>query len=335
MPKTTVHVFSCIPTLSQQVQKQLPHLNVITVNSPGVCRKYGNVITEKDLTTLQHAEILLVDNNLLAQMLYKLPRLQWAQGTWAGVEGLMKECIDQAPPQYPVTRMAAQSFSQLMSEYTLGWIITHERNWMQCRQNQLSSEWIHEGQIAYYRSISDLTIGVMGMGIIGKEVARCLKCFGGTVHAFTRTPPTPDNTSQHVDKYRHTGELKEFLQECDYIVNIMPSTPDTKEMLGNDILSNAKKDAVLINIGRGDVIGEGDLIKALDYNWLSAAILDVFNTEPLPSNSELWLHPKVWITPHSAGVSRSHDVCQAFVNNFNRFTNSEPLLNVINWQDGY
>ncbi|KAK4324405.1 hypothetical protein Pmani_004965 [Petrolisthes manimaculis] len=165
---------------------------------------------------------------------------------------------------------------------------------------KLSSEWIHKGQIAYYRSICDLTIGVIGMGIIGKE-----------------------------------GEVKELLQECDYIVNIMPSTPHTKDILGIDILSNAKKDAVLIIIGRGDVIGEGDLIKALDYNWLSAAILDVFNTEPLPSNSKLWLHPKVWITPHNAGVSRSQDVCEAFVDNFNHFTNSEPLLNVINWQHGY
>ncbi|KAG0725379.1 Glyoxylate reductase/hydroxypyruvate reductase [Chionoecetes opilio] len=135
--------------------------------------------------------------------------------------------------------MASHTLSQLMAEYTVGWILNHERGWLEARQNQLQGEWRHTGSIAY-RCLNELTVGVLGMGNIGKEVARSLKAFRSEVHAFTRTEPSPEHRSKDVDKYWHTGELADFLGHCDYIVNIMPSTPDTRGMLGKDAFKHAK-----------------------------------------------------------------------------------------------
>lgn len=171
--------------------------------------------------------------------------------------------------------------------------------------------------------------------IFSFSVARSLKGFSATVHAYTRTAPSVENKSNNVDKYWHTGELHSFLQQCDYIVNIIPSTPETRGMLGGNTLKNAKKNAVFINIGRGDIISETDIVKALDCDWISAAILDVFLKEPLPTDSLLWKHPKVMITPHAAGVSRAVDVADAFIANFRRYTKGLVVENIINWDRGY
>lgn len=327
-------MLSVIPRLAKLVQEKLPDVNVIEVQHKGtVEEKYNKKIYDEEILALQDAEVLLVDNNILAEISDKLPKVKWAQGTWAGVEVFLRN-PEKLPP-FPVSRMASDTFSQLMAEYTVGWILIHERGWLDCQQYQLKSEWQHTGKIAYYRSLKEMTVGVLGMGNIGKEVARSLKTFHSEVHAFTRTVPSPERMSNDVDKYWHTGELHEFLGQCDYIVNIMPSTPDTRGMLGGNTLKHAKKDAVFINIGRGDVISEGDLITALDAGYLSAAILDVFEVEPLPKESGLWKHPKVMLTPHSAGVSRAQDVTEAFLMNYKNFINGQPVSHVIDWKAGY
>ncbi|XP_069157418.1 glyoxylate/hydroxypyruvate reductase A [Procambarus clarkii] len=332
----TVHVFSVIPRLSYLLREKLPDVEVVEVKLIGnIDGKYPKKVLQEEVAALQEAEILLVDNSLLVQVAEQLPNVLWAQGTWAGVEGLVAHFKDKPRPTFPITRMASESFSQLMAEYAVGWIISHERGLLDCRMYQLKSEWGHKGNIVNYRSLRELAVGVLGMGIIGKEVARSLKSFNTTVHAYTRTAPTVENKSNNVDKYWHTGELLSFLQQCDYMINIMPSTPETRGMLGNDTLKDAKKDAVFINIGRGDVINEADIIKALDYGWISAAILDVFVQEPLSPESLLWKHPKVMITPHSSGISRAVDVAEAFVANFRRYTQGFPIQNTLDFDRGY
>ncbi|KAK7037718.1 hypothetical protein SK128_028586, partial [Halocaridina rubra] len=165
--------------------------------------------------------------------------------------------------------------------------------------------------------------------------AKVLKTFRARVHAFTRSAPSEENRCEHIDKYWHTGELAEFLQNIDYIINIMPSTPTTKGMLGGDIFKNAKKDAVFVNVGRGDVISERDIVRSLDLGWISAAILDVFVHEPLPVDSPLWQHPKVVITPHAAGVSRAEDVAHTFLFNYKRYVSGAPLMYVVDFSAGY
>ncbi|XP_042231327.1 glyoxylate/hydroxypyruvate reductase A-like isoform X2 [Homarus americanus] len=309
---------------------QMPQISPYHRNADG--RFLKNVEEEVDL---QEAQVLLADFDLLLQVTDRLPQLQWVQGTWAGVEYMVDHYKDKPKPSYPVTRMTSEHFSQLMAEYIVGWIIFHERSWLASLQYQRKSEWVQKDIIINYRSLCEMTVGILGMGKIGKEVAKSLKAFSTRVQAFTRTAPSEGDECNSVDKYWHTGELPLFLQECDYIVNIMPSTPATRGMLGSDTLEKAKKDAVFINVGRGDVISEEDLVKALDSGWISAAILDVFSKEPLPKESLLWQHPKVMVTPHTSCPSRAEDVSSAFVDNFTRYTQGLPVLNIIDWNTGY
>ncbi|XP_069954126.1 glyoxylate/hydroxypyruvate reductase A isoform X3 [Cherax quadricarinatus] len=285
---------------------------------------------------LQDAEVLLIDNDLLPQAVERLPLLRWAQGTWAGVDNVINFFKNKLKPRIPISRMVSKSFSQLMAEYVLGSIICHERSWMTSRQNQLKSEW-NKAAVMKYRSLQDLTVGVLGMGIIGREVAKYLRTFNSTVHAYTRTAPPVESKSIHVDKYWRSDELPLFLQQCDYIVNILPSTSETRGMLGSDILKNAKKNAVLINVGRGDVISEADIVKALDSGWISAAILDVVEKEPLSPESLLWTHPKCILTPHTAAVVvfRPEDIADAFSRNYQDFLQGNSISGTIDFSRGY
>ncbi|XP_071536811.1 glyoxylate/hydroxypyruvate reductase A-like isoform X4 [Panulirus ornatus] len=332
----TVHVLSVIPRLSQTLREKLTDVDVVEVKMIGdasmMCHKK---VDEEGVVALKEAEVLLVDNTFLTQIKDQLPKLQWAQGTWAGVEGLISHFKDKPKPTFPITRMVGENFSQLMAEYTVGWIISHERGWLKCKENQDKCEWVTEGNIESYRSLRDLTVGVLGLGNIGKEVARSLKAFNCTVHAYARSLPPVDKRTNNVDKYWCTGELQMFLKQCDYLVNIMPSTDKTRGMLGGETLKDAKKNAVLINIGRGDVIREADLIKALDSGWISAAIIDVFTEEPLAKENPLWKHPKVVITPHTAGASTARDVIDTFIANFRRYSQGLPVMYVIDWDVGY
>ncbi|XP_042231328.1 glyoxylate/hydroxypyruvate reductase A-like isoform X3 [Homarus americanus] len=293
---STIHVLSVIPRLSHLLRLKLPHVEVVEVKLPGNAdgRFLKNVEEEVDL---QEAQVLLADFDLLLQVTDRLPQLQWVQGTWAGVEYMVDHYKDKPKPSYPVTRMTSEHFSQLMAEYIVGWIIFHERSWLASLQYQRKSEWVQKDIIINYRSLCEMTVGILGMGKIGKEVAKSLKAFSTRVQAFTRTAPSEGDECNSVDKYW--------------------------------------KDAVFINVGRGDVISEEDLVKALDSGWISAAILDVFSKEPLPKESLLWQHPKVMVTPHTSCPSRAEDVSSAFVDNFTRYTQGLPVLNIIDWNTGY
>ena len=169
---------------------------------------------------------------------------------------------------------------------------------LSCRN--LWQEFIH-------RSLFELTIGILGFGDIGKEIANCCKSMRMTVKAIHRTVPA--TKIPFVDESFSIEELPKFLQQCDYICNVLPSTPSTKGLLSGDILENCKeRKTVFINIGRGDVISCDSILNALNNQWIGGAILDVFEEEPLPSDSALWTHPQVTITPHIAGFTSDNQV---------------------------
>ena len=128
-----------------------------------------------------------------------------------------------------------------------------------------------------------------------------------TVKAIHRTVPA--TKISFVDEGFSIEELPKFLQQCDYICNVLPSTPSTKGLLSGDILKNCKeRKTVFINIGRGDVISCDSILNASNNQWTGGAILDVFEEEPLPSDSALWTHPQVTITPHIARLTRRDQV---------------------------
>lgn len=125
-------------------------------------------------------------------------------------------------------------------------------------------------------------------------VAQNLKLLGATIWGLTRTVPT--EKLPYIDEHRTVDDLPDILKNCDYVINILPSTEDTKGLLNGNVLKHCEgKNVVFINLGRGSIIKETDLVNALEQNWISAAILDVFETEPLPRESKLWNLPQVTI----------------------------------------
>lgn len=114
-------------------------------------------------------------------------------------------------------------------------------------------------------------------------------------------------------------QIKEFLSKVDFLVSILPSTTETRNMLSGDVLSHCKKDCFFINVGRGDVIDEESLVNSLKSGWISGAVLDVFNEEPLSQSSKLWKMENVTITPHIAALSFAEDVANVFIENLIRY----------------
>jgi phosphoglycerate dehydrogenase-like enzyme len=129
--------------------------------------------------------------------------------------------------------------------------------------------------------------------------------------------------------------LAEFLAAPDYLVLTLPDTPETRHFIDSGALAMMKPSAVLINVGRGSIVNENDLITALQRQQIRAAVLDVFETEPLPGDSLLWELPNAYVTPHVAAASFPQDVVEIFVENYGRFTNGEPLKYLIDFERGY
>lgn len=185
-----------------------------------------------------------------------------------------------------------------------------------------------------FDELYEKTIGVVGLGRIGSEVAKRAKCFGMNVIAIKKKmePKKP-----FVDELLPSDKLTSLLKKSDFVVLSVPLTPETNGMIGINELKAMKKTAYIINIGRGKIIKEEELIRALKEKMIAGAGLDVFEEEPLHSNSELWKMKNVVITPHAAGNTiRYWDrTTEIFCENLKRFINNQPMINVIDKKAAY
>ncbi|KAL0099206.1 hypothetical protein PUN28_020050 [Cardiocondyla obscurior] len=318
-----VAVLSVIPRLSYHLRSRLPGLHISDV-SPG---------QTDTLSKLNTAEILVADCDLLIPYVNKLTSVKWIQATWAGLDKFVPH-VQNMQRSYILTRFSDESFGLAMSEYVIAQIVNYERDQRQQYENQKLTTWNQEGKLRNYRLIRDLTIGILGVGTIGKSVAEKLKQFGATIWGMTQS--IPEKKLPYLDEHRTVNDLPDILKNCDYVVNILPSTQDTVGFLNGDVLEHCKaKNAIFINVGRGSVIKEADLINALEQKWISAAILDVFEKEPLPKESKLWHHPQVTISPHNSAVTMSEDVAKLFTANYARYVSGENMINVFNFNKGY
>ncbi|KAK9743901.1 D-isomer specific 2-hydroxyacid dehydrogenase, NAD binding domain [Popillia japonica] len=223
-----------------------------------------------------------------------------------------------------------------MAEYVLSHIVNHERDYLNVYKNQNAKFWNRDGKIGDYRVISDLNIGILGLGQIGSWIAEILNKFGARVFGFGRKSNLDKDDKSFVKGYYTKPTLKEFLQNCDYVINVLPSTPETKGLLNGGVLQNCKdRGTVFINVGRGSIIADADLIEALDKKWLSAAILDVFNEEPLSESSLLWSMPQVKITPHVSAVSIARHIAEQFMDNYKLYTNKKTIPTTLDLRKGY
>ena len=180
------------------------------------------------------------------------------------------------------------------------------------------------------------TVGILGLGHIGREVARLAKALGMNVLATRRSARKVTRT-RYVDRLLPRAQQDELIRESDFVVITLPFTPETKNLIGEKELRMMKPGAYLINIGRGSIVDENILIRALKEHWIKGAGLDVFATEPLPSDSDLWKLPNVILTPHVSGSMEDYTgrTTELFCENLERYLSGKKLLRLINKKAGY
>uniref|UniRef100_A0A131XYI2 Putative glyoxylate/hydroxypyruvate reduct n=1 Tax=Ixodes ricinus TaxID=34613 RepID=A0A131XYI2_IXORI len=333
MSKRKIYVLSRIPNLGHQLTDALKdNASVVEITAKFTIHDDEPTIKPEVVQRLQSAEILITDTHILKDILYKLPNMKWVQLTSAGVDNLLPH-LDRRkpPPTYTIAR--ASCFGILMAEYVVAGIINIERGLYSYYDLQKKKEWFDQASLQF-RTLSDLTVGILGAGVIGQEIASTLKRFGTAVHGLARRRRSLEELTRSSFEMIHS-ELSELLKYSDYIVNALPSTPNTTGMLNGEVLKNCRKKPVLINIGRGTIISEESIIEALNNGWISGAILDVFATEPLPVDSPLWSQPNVIITPHMSGPSRPHEIVKSFMQNFENFTRGDPLFHTFSFTADY
>jgi phosphoglycerate dehydrogenase-like enzyme len=267
--------------------------------------------------------IILGDPPLVEKMLASAHALEWVQSSWAGVDRL---CRPNLRRDYVLTG-AKDIFGPLISEYVMTYLFAFERRLFTMRINQLKQHW----KPLSYRSSKEITLGIVGLGSIGAHLARTARQFGIRVIGLNRSGRSCEN----VEQVHTLGDLAGFFKEPDYIVLTLPDTPQTKHFINTYNLKLMKSSAVLINVGRGCIINEADLVTALREGVIGGAVLDVFENEPLAQDSSLWQLPNVFITPHTAAMSFPEDIVRIFVENYKRFIQGQPLSHIIDFDLGY
>jgi len=279
--------------------------------------------TEEATDLLSSCNIFLGEPPLLAKILDSANHLDWVQSSWAGIDAL---CQPGLRRDYALTGVKG-IFGPLISEYVLAYIFALERSIFDMRANQLAKNW----QPISFRLSRDISLGIVGLGSIGQHVAQTARHFGIRVTGMNRS----GNACDGVEEVFTKEKLAEFLDEPDYVLITLPDTPRTKHLVNADFLRMMKSSAVLMNVGRGNVVSEADLASALDKGEIAASVLDVFETEPLPLDSPLWSMPNVYITPHYSAASFPEDVVRIFSKNYQRFLQKESLLHLIDFDRGY
>lgn len=314
----------------------MPNLLILSKES----KTYRKIIEAANLPNLHIADfanndcdIILGEPTLIRDALTALPVLKWVQATWAGVEPLLDPSLRR---DYILTN-ARGVFGGLMSEYVLGYLLAHERKIFQRADAQKNKEW----DKTLTGTLRGKTIGLLGVGSIGAEVARTAKFFGMKVRGYTRA----SETSEDVDEYFHPVEpqptqeqapgLHRFAEGLDYLVSILPNTKETRKTVDAELLIKLPPHALFINVGRGSAVDEPALIEALEEEKIAGAILDVFEQEPLPKDHPFWTTKNLTMTFHTSAPSFPEDIAEVFIDNYRLFVEGKPLRYVVDFEKGY
>lgn len=264
------------------------------------------------------------------------PNLRWVALPSAGADQALRAGIVRTDG--PVVTTANGVHSVPISEFVLSLMLMWVRHWPRIIDLQRTATWPdHAGWEALRgQELADATLGIIGLGAIGRHIAQLGRAFGMRVVATRRTAPSEDH-DQDVDTLLPPDRLADLLALSDFVVISVPSTAQTHHLIGADELRTMRRTAFLINIARGSIIDEAALITALADGTIGGAGLDVFETEPLPPESPLWRLPNVIISPHVSGNTDrySHRFTDLFLENLVRFRAGEPMRNVVDAARGY
>jgi len=257
------------------------------------------------------------------------PRVRWIQATSAGIGQMVRRLGYARRMPHTVFTTASGVHARPLAEFVLLSILAHGRRLLPTLRAQAARTWERFAGL----DLAGRTVLILGLGSVGREVARLVRPLGVRVYGIRRSPRAParDTGAAPVDGTFGPDRLRELLPRTDYLVLTLPHTDETENIIGERELAALPEGAVLINIGRGAVVDEAALVDALRSGRLGGAFLDVFAQEPLPPESPLWDLPDVVVSPHSASTSAGENarIVTLFCENLRRFRAGEPLLNLL------
>ncbi|WP_100656101.1 D-2-hydroxyacid dehydrogenase [Alteromonas flava] len=297
-------------------------------SEPALASRLIQVASSPQELDPQRVEILLSEPDLAVQVIPECPNLVWLQSTWSGNAPLLK-----LTKRNYVLTAAKGIFNAAIREYVLAYLLYFTRNMPSFHPRQGDPEHIRprQWQPPQIDTLANKRIGILGAGSMASALVPVLRGFSATILGLNRSG---QSTDEYTQMYAFS-DLHQFLAKLDFLVVLLPDTPDTQHLLNQQTLALLPAHCVLINAGRGSTIDDQALLNALDQNRLGAAVLDVFAQEPLPSEHPYWQHPKVWITHHTAAISDPNAVFQVFNDNFQRWSSHQPLNYQIDFNRGY
>jgi len=295
------------------------------------------VVRELDPERARHemadAEVLLCFQ--LPGPLSEAKRLRWIQLVSAGAEHVLEAGVEAT--EITVTT-ASGIHGTAMAEYTLGVMVMLARRMPLILRESERHQWKPSPLRTYYGDeLWGKTLGIVGLGAIGRRVATVARCLGMRVVGLRRSGGAEGLEPGLVDRVFGPDGLLELLAESDFVLVAVPLTAETRGLIGERELRAMKRGAYLINVARGRIVDEGALARALREGWIAGGAFDVFAEEPLPPDSEIWELPNLIVTPHMAGGTMPYldRALELFQENLRRYLAGEPLMNVLDKERGY
>ncbi len=291
------------------------------------------VVTEPEFRArpalLAQADVLYT-SHIAAERVAQARQLRWVQTFGAGVEWLLSPEVRRREDL--VITNASGIHAQPIAEHVFGFVLMFSRQLKRAVRKQSAGAWDTDLK-ANVSTLAGATLGIVGIGAIGRRIAELGSAFGMRVIALRRTP----ESATGVERVFGPGQLLPFLKQAEYVVNALPLTAETRGFFGARELSAMRSDAVLINIGRGATVQTDALVAALQSRRIAGAALDVTDPEPLPPGHPLWASDNVIITPHYAGAHPGYAqrASAIFLENLARFVAGDPLMNRVDKQAGY
>ncbi|AXT54498.1 glyoxylate/hydroxypyruvate reductase A [Aquimarina sp. AD1] len=258
-------------------------------------------------------------------ILKKFPNIKVIQSVGASIDHITNS--QTIAENIIITRMVDMKLSIDMWEFLLTVVLMQLKNTKRYVQQQEKRIWDQKE----YKSIENTTITILGLGSIGGYVAKKFADLGFTVKGWSNSKKEISG----VKSFNGVDAFDSCLSQSDVLINLLPLTDETRDIINRNTLRRLATDAIFINVGRGEHLVEEDLIELLDKNKLAGAFLDVFRIEPLPKEHPFWKHPKIQITPHVASLTNVESATNKIVENYKRFLDDRELLNRVSLHKGY
>ncbi|MDR6918688.1 phosphoglycerate dehydrogenase-like enzyme [Pseudomonas sp. 3296] len=300
------------PVYAQLLRQAAPELEVLTSGDSAELSRLA-----------ADCPVWLGQPDLLATLLRQGHEPQWLQSTWAGITPLL---VDGLPRHYRLTR-AVGIFGQVMAEYVLTYMLGHEREVLARLVSQVERKWdSRQGQ-----SLAGRKVLIVGTGDIGQTVAKFLLPFGVELYGIA-------SEAREQAPFIEVGalaDLPRLVGEVDYVINLLPNTPNTHDLYDATLFKQFKPTGLFINVGRGVAVVDADLVEALKEGHLAGAVIDVCRQEPLPQRHPFWTAWGLLLTGHSSAPTSPSMMVNLFVENLRAYEAGEALRGEVDFERGY